>query len=118
MCHNIQLREIQHSTRLRLETKTTIGKSFQWKTDHPETTKPVKTVFKIETTEKEDPERLKAEKFSPAFSQFKEGSRQINESKALEWMDAKVKIKEVNISNDDRPKIAKIGEYWNVEQTT
>ena len=33
-------------------------------------------------------------------------------------MDAKVKIKEVDISNDDRHKIAKIGDYWNEEQTT
>ena len=28
-------------------------------------------------------------------------------------MDAKVKTKEVDISNDDRPKIAKIGDYCN-----
>ena len=31
-------------------------------------------------------------------------------------MDAKVKMKEVNISNDDRPKIVKIGDYQNEEQ--
>ena len=43
--------------------------------------------------EKDDPERLTAKYFLLAFSQFKEGSRQINESKAPEWMDAKVKIK-------------------------
>ena len=53
------------------------------------------------------------EEFPPAFSQFKEGSQQINESKAPEWMDVKVKLKEADISNDDRPKIAKIGDYWN-----
>ena len=33
-------------------------------------------------------------------------------------MDAKIKTKEVDISNDDRPKIAKIGDYWNKEKTT
>ena len=33
-------------------------------------------------------------------------------------MDAKVKTKEVDISNDDRPKMARIGDYWNEEQTT
>ena len=33
-------------------------------------------------------------------------------------MDAKVKTKEVDISNDDRPKMARIGDYWNYEQTT
>ena len=54
------------------------------------------------------------EDFSPSFSQFKEGSQQIKESKAPEWMDAKVKIKEVDISNDDKPK----PDYWNDEQTT
>ena len=51
------------------------------------------------------------------FSKFKEGSRQINESKVLEWMDTKIKIKEVDISNDDRPKLAKIIYYWNEEKT-
>ena len=49
--------------------------------------------------------------FPATFSQFKEGSRSISEAKAPEWLDAKVKTKEVNISNDDRPKIAKIGDY-------
>ena len=33
-------------------------------------------------------------------------------------MDAKFKIKEVDVSNDDRPKIAKIGDYWNEEKRT
>ena len=37
-----------------------------------------------------------------------EGSRPINETKAPEWLDAKVKTKEVDISTDDRPKILKI----------
>ena len=31
--------------------------------------------------------------FPTTFSQFKEVSRHINESKALEWMDTKVKTK-------------------------
>ena len=56
--------------------------------------------------------------FPATFSQFKEGSRPINEAKAPEWLDAKVKTKEVDISKDDRPKIAKIGDYWNEHQTT
>ena len=50
--------------------------------------------------------------FPVTFSQFKEGSRQINESKALDWMDAKVKTKEIDISNDNRPKMETIGDYW------
>ena len=61
---------------------------------------------------------MTAADFPATFSQFKEGSRPINEAKALEWLDAKVKTKEVDISNDDRPKIANIGDYWNDQQTT
>ena len=56
---------------------------------------------------------MTAAEFPATFSQFKEGSRSINEPKAPEWIDAKVKTKEVDISNDGRPKLAKIGDYWN-----
>ena len=56
--------------------------------------------------------------FPATFSQFKERSQQINESKAPEWMDVKVKTKKVDISKDNRPKMAKIGNYWSEEQTT
>ena len=97
--------------------KTTKGKCFQLKSYHPKTSKPIRTISKIQTLEKEDPEILTMEEFPPSFSQFKEGSRQINASKSTEWMDAKVKMKEVDISNDERPKIEKIGDYWNEEQT-
>ena len=51
------------------------------------------------------------------FSQFKEGSGPINEAKAPEWLDAKVKTRKFDISNDDRPKMAKIGDYWSEEKT-
>ena len=33
-------------------------------------------------------------------------------------MDTKFKTKKVDISNDDRPKMARIGDYWNDEKTT
>ena len=33
-------------------------------------------------------------------------------------MDAKVKTKEIDISNDNRPKMENIGDYWSEEQTT
>ena len=56
--------------------------------------------------------------FPTTFSQFKEGIQPINESKAPEWLDAKVKTREFDISNDDRPKMAKIGDYWSEEKTT
>ena len=60
---------------------------------------------------------MTAADFPATFSQFKEGSRHINESKAPEWMDAKVKTKEIDISNDNRPKMERIGDYWSKEQT-
>ena len=74
-------------------------------------------MLRVATTDKPDLDRMTAADFPATFSQFKEGSRQINEAKAPEWLDAKVRTKEVDISNDDRPKIAKIGDYWNEQQT-
>ena len=56
--------------------------------------------------------------FPATFSQLKEGSRPINESKAPEWLDAKVKTREFDISSDDQPKMEKIGDYQSEEQTT
>ena len=32
-------------------------------------------------------------------------------------METKVKMKEVDISNDDRPKMERVGNYWNEELT-
>ena len=73
-------------------------------------TKPIRTVLKVETTDKEDTDRMTEANLPTTFSQFKEESRPINEAKASEWLDTKVKTREVDISNDDRPKIAKIGD--------
>ena len=61
---------------------------------------------------------MTAADFPATFSYFKEGSWPINEAKAPEWLYAKVKTKEVDISNDDGPKLAIIGDYWNEQQTT
>ena len=61
---------------------------------------------------------MTAADFLATFSQFKEGSRLINEAKAPKWLDAKVKTRQFDISNDDWPKIAKIGDYWSEAQTT
>ena len=41
----------------------------------------------------------------------------INESKAPEWIDAQIKMKQFDFSNDDKPKMVKIGDYW-LEQHT
>ena len=68
-------------------------------------------MLKVETTDKEDIDRMTATDFPATFSQFKEGSRPINEAKAPEWLDAKFKTKEFDISSDDRPKMEKIGDY-------
>ena len=67
--------------------------------------------MKVETTEKQYTDRITVAYFPATFSQFKEGSRPINEAKALEWLDAKFKTREFDISGDDRPKMAKIGYY-------
>ena len=56
--------------------------------------------------------------FPATFSHFKEGSRPINEAKAPKLLAAKVKTKEFDISNDDRSKMEKSGDYWSEEQTT
>ena len=107
-CNNIQTETISQSTRLQLENEKSKGKSFRWKSNHVETTKPIRTVLKVETNDKKDNDRMTAADFPATFSQFKEGIRPINEAKALEWLDAKIKTREVDISNDDRPKIAKL----------
>ena len=85
--NNIQTGTIPQSTRLQLENENTEGKSFRWKSNHVETTKPIRTMFKVETTDKEEAD------FPTTFSQFKEGSRPINEAKAPKWLDAKFKTK-------------------------
>ena len=69
-----------------------------------ETTKPIYSILKVETIDKPDLDRMTVADFPATFSQFTEGSRPINEAKAPEWLDAKVKTKEVDISNDNRPK--------------
>ena len=109
--------EIQHSTRLQLETNHFPGKSFQLKKNHPLGNIKVKTLYKIETEEKPTIESIAEEKpreqdFPPQYSKIKQGKRDVDESKAPKWMDAKIKIKEINIAKEGNPKMAKIGDYW------
>ena len=101
-----------------MENENTEGKSFRWKSYHSETTKPIQIVLKIDTTNKEDTDRMTTADFLATFSQLKEGIQLINEAKAPEWMDSKVKTKEFEISNHERPKMARIGDYWSEEKTT
>ena len=53
-CNNIQTGTIPESTRLQMENENPEGKSFRWKSNHVEITKPIRTVLKVETTDKED----------------------------------------------------------------
>ena len=64
-------------------------------------TKPIRLVLKVQTIDKEDTDRMITSDFPTIFSQFKEGSRPINEAKASEWLDAKIKTREMDLSNDD-----------------
>ena len=100
-CNKIKTQLKLQSTRLQLENENIEGKIFRWKSNHVKTMKPIYTIVKVETTDKQDTNRMTAADFPATFSQFKEGSRPINEAKAPEWLDAKVKTKEFNISNDD-----------------
>ena len=57
-CNNIQTKKKLQSTRLQLENKNTKGKSFRWKSNHVEMTKPICTILKVETTDKQDIDRI------------------------------------------------------------
>ena len=87
----METRKIPQSTRLQMENENLEGKRFRWKSNHAKTTKPIRTVLKVKTIE--DTDRMTVVDFPTTFSQFKEGSGLINEAKALEWLDAKVKTK-------------------------
>ena len=50
--NNIQTGTIPQSTRLHMENENLEGKIFRWKSNHAETTKPIRTVLKVETTNK------------------------------------------------------------------
>ena len=67
-CNNIQTRTKSQSTRLQLENENTEGKSVRWKSNHVETTKPICTVLKVETTDKQDTDRMTAADFPATFS--------------------------------------------------
>ena len=51
-----------------MENENPEGKSFRWKSNHDKTTKPICTVFKVETTDKEDTDRMTAADFPTTFS--------------------------------------------------
>ena len=72
--------EIQHLTRLQLETDHFPGKSFQLKKNHPLGNIKVKTLYKIKTKKKPTEENIEEEKlgeqeFPPKYFEIKEGKR-------------------------------------------
>ena len=108
---------------IQLESNHLPGKIFRLKRNHPLGKTRIKPLNKISTEQKLDHDNTQEEKlgeqdFPPQYSKIKEGKREINESKALEWMDASIKIKEVNIAKEGQPKMANIGDYWLEQQTT
>ena len=73
-------------------------------------------MYKISTEKKSKQDNLEEEKQGekdspPHYSEIKEGKRDIDESQAPKCMDAKIKIKEINIATEGQPKMARIGEY-------
>ena len=67
----------------------------------------------IENIEEEKPGE---QDFPPQYYEIKEGKRDLDETKAPEWIDAKIKTKEINIAKEGDPKIAKIGDYCSEQQ--
>ena len=66
--------------------------------------------------EKNPNPEIMEEDFPIAFTKIKEGEQKLEETQPPDWMNAEIKTREVEISNDDRPKIAKIRDYWSEEQ--
>ena len=73
-CNNIQMRTKPKLTRLQLENENKAGKSFRWKSNHVEIAKPICTILKVETIDKQDTNKITGFDFSTTFAQFKEGS--------------------------------------------
>ena len=51
-----------------IENENTEGKRFRWKSNHVETTKPIHSILKVTTTEKQDIDRMTAANFPATFS--------------------------------------------------
>jgi hypothetical protein len=52
------------------------------------------------------------------FTKIQEWDRHIEEEKPPKWMNVKLKTKDFNILNDDRPKMAQVGDYYTEKETT
>ena len=108
----IKYQTCQLSSRLELENENLPGKSFQWKKSHPLIDCKIKTIMGVFTKKIDNNDQQEEGKIDfPQYTKNKEGERQINEKKSLEWMDAQIKTKYVNISIDYQPKLEKIRDY-------
>ena len=113
-CRQVSVEELQHSIRMQLESDHFPGKRFKLKRNHHLGKTEIKILYKISTKQKLDQdntqeENLGEQDFPTQYSEIK-GKREINESKAPQWMDASIKIKEVNIAKEGQPKMARIGD--------
>ena len=72
---------------------------------------PVRTLLSILKANKDPEEEPPVDDFPKSFTEFKEGERPLDAKPPPEWLDAEIKYREVDISTDGRPKIAKIGDY-------
>ena len=81
---------------LEIENDELLGKRFQWKPNHPLVEWKVKTTMRVTTKQKEPIQEEEEEgkmDFLASYIEVKEETRQINEEKDPEWMDAQIETK-------------------------
>lgn len=120
-CNHVVIdQKLQLASRIQLENDYMPGKSLCWNPDHTLIDCQVKILLRV-TTEHIKPSQLEEEErhkdFKFSYTKLKEDNKQVKEEKSLEWMEAEIKTKEVDISIDSIPKLAEIGDYWTEEKT-
>jgi hypothetical protein len=93
---------------IEMEKTSCHSQRFRWKCDHPVMQNYIKSTLKLTKEEKDD---LEQPKFLERFSKVKGWKRHLNEEKSPKWMNVEIKKKQFDISNDDRPKMARVGNY-------
>ena len=87
------------------------------KKEHPEVHKKIRSVLKVKAEKYPVKEEEYQLDFPASYNEIKEGERKLDGLKVPECMNAGIKTVEVHISNDGRPKMAKIGDYWSEKHT-
>jgi len=111
--------QIMACSEIQMESERSYGKSFIWKINYEEKQWPLKTVYRTKIFEKENkPPKRKDHKidFLQHYIEIIKVERINDESQLVNWMDAKIKVKEFNISTNDRPKMASIADYWSEKE--